>query len=116
MTPVFRNGLICFTPEDLFKALPPDQRAAMLEDLACEDAVIKHVSDQILEGWTENLSSGADDYPAKSTPRSALSAARRRIAHFSGQLASKEIARLESALRDREEELDELRKQMVERA
>lgn len=62
------------------------------------ETVIKYVTDQILDGWTEQSSHGYIDCTAQSNPSSAINVARREIAKRSSEIAKKEIEALENAL------------------
>ena len=75
----------------------------MIETLSCDDQIIKHVTDQILDGWTENYCSGGSCFIASHSPTTGLDYARREISKRSGELAKKEIEKLEKALKEKTE-------------
>ncbi len=84
---------------EAFRAMPDEDKASFLDTLACDDGVIRLVSQQILDGWTDLCSHGGtqctDIHDVSSTP---LSAAVREVAKRSGDVARKEIERLEREL------------------
>lgn len=98
MRSTYSNGSLSIHLGDVLSALPEADKSSLIDTLSCEDAVIRHVTDQLLNGLTEQLSSGAEDYPARGVPVAALSAARRRIALAAGAVAAEEVARLQRAL------------------
>ena len=83
---------------ELLHNMPDEDKIKLIDELSCEDAIIKHVVDQILDGWTENVSHGAILVPASSNPKEGLDYAMREVAKRSGEVAAKEIKRLEEAL------------------
>jgi hypothetical protein len=78
---------------DLLESLSSETALEVVESLACTEAVIKHVADQIIEGRTENYYHGYKSAPSES-PSTALGRARRLIAEASGEIAREEIAGL----------------------
>jgi hypothetical protein len=71
----------------------------MIERLGCESAVIKAVTEQILDGWTEDGWHGPTGVASpEPQPCSGLDWARREVARRAGDAAAKEIKRLENAL------------------
>jgi hypothetical protein len=107
----YENGEIKIDAWEMIQYLPKEKLLEFIETFACHDVVIKHVTDQIIEGWTENMNCGSTDYPTKSEPSSALNCARRRIAKESGEIAREEIGALERALKSGEEEMEKLREE-----
>ena len=75
-----------------------------LETVSCNDKVIKHVTDQILDRWTENCYSGGAACTADADAKWGLDKAWREVAKRSGEVAKREIERLEEALKRRNEE------------
>lgn len=91
----------------LMDDLKPEDKLRLAESLACESAIIAHVTAQILDGWTESGFRGskgctAPDDPA---PHYGLDWAVRQVAKRSSEVAAKEIARLEDALAKKEKDL-----------
>lgn len=82
-----------------FRAMPEEDKASFLDTLACDDGVIRLVSQQILDGWTDLCSHGGTQCTdLQDVSRTPLSAAVREVAKRSGEVAQKEIERLERAL------------------
>jgi len=116
MNAKYKDGSISFDFHEFIQSAPTEDRVEMIEDLACDEAVIKHVADQIIERWTENFSSGGSMVTAQADPSwSALDVAWRRVAKASGDVAKREIERLEDALRAAKKETQDLREEMERR-
>lgn len=94
----YREENILINVYELFCNMPDEDKIKLIEELSCEDAIIKHVVDQILDGWTENVYHGAILVTASSNPKKGLDYAMREVAKRSGEVAAKEIKRLEEAL------------------
>ncbi len=107
----YENGEIKIDAWEMLAFIPKEKLLEFIETFSCHDVVIKHVTDQIIEGWTENMCHGGSDYTAKSEPISALNCARRRIAKESGELAKEEIGALEGSLKYHEEEIKKIREE-----
>jgi len=73
--------------------------------------VIKHVTDQILEGRTENMNCGSTDFPARAEPQCPLNQARRAIVKHYMEYGNEEIGALEGSLKYHEEEMKKLREE-----
>lgn len=97
--------------DTVLQTLSDEQKVLLVDSLSCEEAIIKNVADQILTGWTEQCSHGRTSYTSQSDPEclTALDRARRELARNSSEIAAKEIARLEDALKYREKELQDER-------
>lgn len=115
MNATYNDGAISFDFRELLQMVPPDKRVALIEDLACEDAVIKHVANQILEGWTEGGCHGATACTASANPNLPLDEARRKVAKLAGDVAAEQIKVLERALAAKETELQAVREEMHRR-
>jgi hypothetical protein len=76
---------------DALEYLPTDQKLKLIETLSCNEEIIKHVADQLLEGFTQNTCCGADN-SGEVNPTYQLNIQRRRIAEMAGEVAKKEIA------------------------
>lgn len=96
------NGNVILDLSDLLagilNTLGETEREDALQTIACNEAVIKYVVQQIVDGATDNGSYGATSL-ASSTPRLALDCARRQIAREASEVAAAEVERLELALR-----------------
>ena len=97
------EGKITIDAYELIDAFTGEEKLKLIECLACQDEVVKHVADQIIDGWTENGWHAGRGY--SETPFTELDKARRFVAEHSGELASKEIKRLESLVKMKEESL-----------
>jgi hypothetical protein len=95
----YKDGKIEFDLHDLLQNISYDTKLEMLESLACDDQIIKHVADQIITKWTENCCSGGTACIAGAEPRFGLDWAWREVAKQSGEVAKREINRLEDALK-----------------
>jgi hypothetical protein len=93
---------------ELIEYLPKEKLLEFMETYACHDVIIKHVADQILEGWTENMCCGGTAYPVPANPQYGLDRAIREISKNSSELAKEEIGKLEAALLQRDEHIQKL--------
>ncbi len=81
---------------DLLSSLSGEQEKQLIEQLSCSDIIIKHVSDQLIEGLTDGGYSGfTGSTQSCSTP---IDQAVRAISKSSSDMANREIGRLEHAL------------------
>lgn len=99
------NGKIIFDIPELLEQLKGEEQLNLIESLSCQEAVIKHVAEQIIDGYTERGWHGA--MGCSETPHTELDKARRFVADNSGELAKNEIRRLESLVKSKEKFLDE---------
>ena len=104
-------GAIVIDVQTLLGNLTDDAKVAFIDALACEDAVIRHVADQILGGWTELGSCGSYD-AGGCDPSTVLGQIRREVALRTPEAARLEIARLVSEKRY----IDESRAEYRQRA
>lgn len=93
-----KKGMLSVNLYDVFESLSPEELIELVDSLACTDAVIKHVADQIIDGWTE-LGSHGGKSAGNHTAYGALDEAIRRVAEASGEVAKKEIAALCDSLK-----------------
>ena len=114
MSVQYEEGKIRFHLADLLRWVPAEDRVALIEELSCEDAIIKHVADQIIDRWTENWSCGGSvcTMPADASRGCPLDEAWRRVAKASGDVAKEEIEKLERALGVEREKTRELETQL----
>lgn len=98
------DGMLQVNLEDVLSLLNAEQRIALVDALACNDDVIKCVVDQIFDGWTERGSHAAVSHHANAAPSTGLDYATRQVALRAGEVAKKEIARLQEALKTVDEE------------
>ena len=98
---VNKEGKIEIDAQDIFDNLPKDSVFELIESLSCSEVVIKHVADQLLEGWTENGYHGS--ICSGLTPSTQINAAKDKIAKGANDIATKRIAELERMV-EREKE------------
>ena len=104
-----KDGKLEFELHDLLQGAKYDTKIELIESLACDDDIIEHVVDQILDGWTENCYCGASAYEQTEIPRYGLDIARREISKRSGEIAKQTIEKLEKTIASQKKELDEYR-------
>lgn len=113
MTTTYKDGKISFDFHDILDRVAPDDQVALIESLSCSDPIIRHVAAQIMDRWTENGYSGAERCTAAPDTDGpvivpALDWAARTVARRSGEIAAREITRLEDALRRANEDIARL--------
>lgn len=79
-----------------------------IQSIACNSEIIKYVVQQIIDGWTENMSHGGVCVDAIHTPTTGLDWAIRQISLKANDIAVKEIKRLEDALKESNEQYQNL--------
>ncbi|HBS81044.1 MAG: hypothetical protein CMK99_13465 [Pseudomonas sp.] len=99
------EGKVVIDVNYLLDAMSDQAKLDLVERLAVEDVVIKHVVDQIVEGLTENCYGGSRLCGSSVEPSLPLDIAHRRIAEASGEIASAEIASLKRELASTSERL-----------
>lgn len=106
----YNAGTIEIDLHGLLGDVAPEKRVELIESLACDDAIIKHVADQIIDRCTENCCSGGSvcTVPADASKACPLDDAWRRVAKASGDVARHEIEKMERALALRDEEIARL--------
>jgi hypothetical protein len=97
------NGTLSFNILDLIEHMDIEDKLKLIESFSCDDEVIEFVTQQLLEGYTENGYRGSTYYTASTYPHG-LDRARREVAIFSSDIAAKEIERLEEALKKSQED------------
>ena len=100
----FKDGNLQIDLHSLLDNIREEDLSEFLESISCNDKVIKHVTDQILDRWTENVYSGSSNTSASAEVYFGLDKAWREVAKRSGEVAKREIERLEEALKRRNEE------------
>lgn len=102
-TTIKNNAIVVETPiDELLQSITGQARADLLESLACDDAVIRHVMDQVLSGLTVNGSCGAEhdkDWDIADGYPSALESARRGVIQFAEPATKRYIERLRVTIR-----------------
>jgi len=94
------DGKIVFDIHDALEQLIPKHKAELVETLACDDDIIKFVTQQVIDGWTDSGFHGSTFCSAQPAPTRGLDWARREIAKASGDIAKQEIESLEKELSD----------------
>lgn len=97
------NSKIIFDAIELLEELSGEDQIGLIESLSCQDAVIKHIADQIIHGCTDNGYYGATG--CSETPHTPLDEAKRFVAEHSGDVAKREIRHLEHLVKLKEESL-----------
>lgn len=92
------NGKIIFDVDDLMRQIPDDKVRGIVEVLSCNEELIDFVMEQVFGAWTENGYYSGRAVIATEDPTCALDRACRRVAKESGDVAKKEIEKLEKAL------------------
>ncbi len=83
----------------MLESIAPDDKRALADSIACDSDVIDLVSQQIIGRWTEFGSHGSTGCYAPAEPRAGLDRAWREVAKASGDVAKREIERLEESLK-----------------
>ena len=97
---------------DLVEELDSATLLSLADAVAVQDDVIKYVVQQILDGWTDLDSRGGLLCAAGPLPTRGLDWAIREIAKRSGEVAAKEVKRLETAMKKLDEDNDRLRDEL----
>lgn len=114
MKATIKDGAVTLKLYHLLEQLTDNELKAFADSVAIQDHVITYVVQQILDGWTDHDSRAALTCVAETEPRNGLGWALREIAKRSGDVASKEIKRLEEGMKHKDEELNHLRKYIDE--
>lgn len=97
---------------DLLRHISDEDKTELFQHIACDDQVIRDVTAQLLDGWTEAGWHGAKSYEAHADTVNvivpAINAGRREIAKRSGEVAKAEIEALEKTLKASEARVREL--------
>lgn len=104
----FKSGVIQIDPCHLFEKMELTQKLELVELLSCDEQIINHVADQIIDRFTENGYGGGVFCSAGVNPVSGLDNAWRRVAKASGDIARREIERLEDALQSAKDDYSQL--------
>lgn len=118
MTATFTpDGKLQFDFHDCLRSLSAEQRLQCIEDLSCDEEILKHVTDQLVDNYTAGGYSGGSiiTAPADSARGTALDHALRRLAKASSTIAERQINKLEQALTRSEKRVRELEEAEAER-
>ncbi len=98
---ITKDGL-CIDISTLLDSIAPEDKTELIKHIACDDQVIRDVSAQILDGWTEDGWHGSRNTEAQADTENryapAIDVVRRDFAKRSGEVAKREIEQLEKAL------------------
>ena len=100
---------------ELIEDMDADARLQLADAVAVRDDVIMYVVQQILDGVTDHDSWAGTNCVANGKPYHGMDWACREVSKRAGEVAVKEIVRLEKALIVKEEEAEHLRKLLEER-
>ena len=98
------KGNLTIAIEDVLDRMDGDALASLADSLACTDAVIKNVVDQITEGATD-LGSWVSDQHGRAEPSSPMGVFRRRLAMAASAEADTQIAKLAANLKTAEDKI-----------
>lgn len=93
-----KDGRIHFSLIDAIGHLTDEQKRDAITILACDDAVITMVGQQLVDGMTADGSCGGISCIATATAYHGLDKVRRYVAKAASDIARQEIERLEKAL------------------
>ena len=104
----YKEGKLELDLHDLLQNVNKETKMEMIESVSCDDHIIKHVTEQIINKWTENFYSGGTNIIASTNTYTGLDWAWREVAKKSGDIAKREIERLEKAISYKDERYQEL--------
>jgi len=94
----YKDGRVSFSFPDLLEKMSTDDKLELIECLSCDDAIVTFVGQQIIDKWTERGYYSSYPNTATSTPHHGLDKVWRDVAKASGDVAKREIERLEKAV------------------
>jgi hypothetical protein len=100
-----KEGKLEIDLSSLFDSMLNESKLILIESLSCEDSIIKHVVDQILYGFTENVYSGGSRY-GEADNLSPLDDARRKVAKGASEVSEKIISELEWQVKREKEQAE----------
>jgi len=100
---------------DLLEHTTETWKLELAEYLSCQDVIIKHVMDQVLDRWTDGGMAGSSSYREPIYSKSVLDEVRRKIAKGSSEVAKREIEMLEKTLAEERAQLAEFEKEKQDR-
>jgi hypothetical protein len=106
------KGRVSYDLCTLLEYIPVERKMALAEQLGIDTDVIGYVAEQIIDRWTEEGNHGLVPVHASSEPFVGLEKAWRDVSKKSGEVANREILRLEEGLRRSEEEVLALREEV----
>ena len=102
MAAKFEGSRISFDIQDVLNAMSCEDKLLLIESMSCDTLIIDHVASQIIDGLTESGYCSGVSVITRADVYFGLDKAIRNIARASGEIAKKEIERLEHALRNAE--------------
>ena len=110
----YKEGKLTIDLCALLDGMPQEEKLQLVETLSCEDVVIKHVAEQIIDRWTESGQHGLMQCQPTATPSTPLDKAWREVAKRSGDVAKLEVERLEHALLTKEKHVEQLNQHIAD--
>ena len=102
---------------DLFTKLDNETKNKLLEHFSCDSYIYNYVAQQILDKWTDNGYSGTSFIsPSPDPQQHGLDWAWREVAKRSGDVAKREITRLEDELKRVKKELQDLQMEIYQKS
>jgi hypothetical protein len=95
----YSAGKISFDFDDVLGCMSDSEKLELIESLSCDGKIIEFVSQQIIDKWTESGFYSGVSCVATADACNGLDKAWRAVAKASGDVAKREIERLEDALR-----------------
>jgi chemotaxis protein histidine kinase CheA len=92
---------------ELISNLNPSDRSDIIQAMACEDDIVRHVAETLALGSTDNGSSGPRATRGLQASPYAIDAAKAYLAMQAGEIAQAEIARLRNLLSTCESRLED---------
>lgn len=114
MTAKFQDGKLQLDFHDFLSSVPDEQKVELIESLSCDEAILKHVTAQLLDGFTENTYCGSYTSLSSAEPHTTLDKARREIALRASEQAEKTIKALSQRVADLERRESQLRAGLVD--
>lgn len=95
------DGTLSFNVDiyDFLDSLSDEKSIELAESLSCQDAVIKHVTDQLFDGYTENGCHGSKR--GGDNPSTQLELSQEKVRKLGNRLLIKEVKRLRGKLEDK---------------
>jgi len=94
----YEKGKISFDFEEVVSSMRLEEKQSLIESLACDGELIKHIVAQVVDGCTENGFYSGTACVASEDPYLGLDWAKREVARRSNNVAANEIKRLEDAI------------------
>jgi len=99
MNAEYKDGRLSFSFADLLDRMSLDEKRELIESLSCDAEIVTFVGQQIIDKWTENGFYSGVSCIANAETYGGLDKVWRDVAKASGDVAKREIERLEDAVR-----------------